>query len=337
MVFELTENLCEYPTDKEEDILICITNLLVGYYEGNHLLMATESICDFFQPKITDSRAYSALNYLKNHCSYGYDVNWSVKIVINEQRENQLELSLFFFKSTASIQPVYILGEHTQDIDFFIRITKLYFPDYNINCIPQNGGGSDTAKNFKRIQKLDSFCLVIIDTDRKYPDDDFGDTHKEVIKVYRKSLKNIRVYPLNVHEIENLLPISFLCNITNKEGKLFLNKFQKDGTKDLFRYYDIKQGITLDCIENNELYYKYAEQIYNLLYKSKKCNFAKFISEMKRNGKTKVFPGIRKDALKKYMENKNPDNSINYFNDEWIKIAKEIVTFTCSRESTPIS
>lgn len=37
------------------------------------------------------------------------------------------------------------------------------------------------------------------------------------------------------------------------------------------------------------------------------------------------------------MENKNPDNSINYFNDEWIKIAKEIVTFTCSRESTPIS
>lgn len=106
MVFELTENLCEYPTDKEEDILICITNLLVGYYEGNHLLMATESICDFFQPKITDSRAYSALNYLKNHCSYGYDVNWSVKIVINEQRENQLELSLFFFKSTASIQPV---------------------------------------------------------------------------------------------------------------------------------------------------------------------------------------------------------------------------------------
>ena len=100
MVFELTDNLCEYPLEREEQILICITNLLIGYYEGNHLLMASELLCDHFQSKLSDSRAKSALNYLKNHCSFSYDVDWIMQVVINDDKNNLHEISIDFFEKT---------------------------------------------------------------------------------------------------------------------------------------------------------------------------------------------------------------------------------------------
>lgn len=338
MVFELTDNLCEYPLEREEQILICITNLLIGYYEGNHLLMASELLCDHFQSKLSDSRAKSALNYLKNHCSFSYDVDWIMQVVINDDKNNQHEISIDFFERTSSIQPVCILGENTHDVDFFVSICKMYYEGISINHTEENGGGSFTAQKLKRLQKEKRLGLVIVDTDKKFDTDDYGKTYKEVFKAYNKNAKNIFLHTLNFHEIENLLPFSFLMKVTNKDGKCFLRKIVdiNDCLKNILRYYDIKNGVTIDAIEQNPAYYIFAEQLYNKLYKLK-GNFNKYICDLKRKKKKNVYPQIRQDAINLYLSGKNIDNSINYFEDEWRSLAKNILTFTCARENSPIS
>ena len=316
MVFELTDKLCEYPLDREEQILICVTNLLIGYYEGNHLLMASELLCDHFQSKLSDSRAKSALNYLKNHCSFSYDVDWVMQVVINDDNNNKREISIDFFEKTSSIQPVCILGENTHDVDFFVSICKMYYEGISINHVEENG----------------------VDTDKKFDTDDYGKTYKDVFKTYNKNAKHISLHTLNFHEIENLLPFSFLMKVTNREGQCFLRKIAtiNDCSKDILRYYDIKNGVTIDAIEKNPAYYIFAEQLYNKLYKLK-GNFNKYICDLKRKKKKNVYPPIRQDAINLYLSGENIDNSINYFEDEWRSLAKNILTFTCARENSPIS
>lgn len=339
MVFELTDKLCEYPLEREDQILICITNLLIGYYEGNHLLMASEQVCDYFQCKLFDSRAQSALNYLKNHCSFSYDVNWVMQVVVNDDNNNPHEISIDFFEKTSSIQPLHMLCENALDVDFFINICKMYFQYTNINYIAYNGGGSDTAQNLKRLQNSNILSLVIVDTDKRFPNDDFGETYKKVEKASRRKVKHVIFKTLNFHEIENLLPYSFLFKITNYKGRDFLKKIASigDDAKEVLRFYDMKKGITLDAIQKDELYYNFAEQLYNKLYRRNKDNFKKYIDSLIRKQNNAVFPPIRQDAINQYLNDKNKYYTNNYFENEWRMLAKIILTFSCARENSPIS
>ena len=307
MVLELTDSLCQYSSIEECDVLSCITNILIGYYEGNFLLMATENICDFFKDKVSESRAIQALVYLKNNCSFSYNVKFFFKIVINDNLNDQYELPLSFFKKTSSIQPISILGENTSDITFFTRITEELFPQTKLKYNIVNGGGSDTGNTLANLQKRFIFILVIIDSDKKYINAEYGDTYNSVEKAYNKKLKHVTFYPLDVHEIENLLPFSFLLTTTNKEGKNFLKRLKKDNhAKEILRYYDIKNGIKLKDIKNNVLYFQFAKLIYDKIYANKKNNFEKFISIKIKNSNTQIFPGIRKNAMQKFLEEKTP-------------------------------
>ena len=54
MLFELSDELINYPAAEEHKVLDSISNLLIGYYEGNHLLISSESFCDRFKNKIED-------------------------------------------------------------------------------------------------------------------------------------------------------------------------------------------------------------------------------------------------------------------------------------------
>lgn len=337
MVLELTDSLCHYSSEEEYDVLSCITNILIGYYEGNFLLMATEEICDFFADKVSELRAIQALVYLKNNCSFSYNVEYFFKIVINDNASDKYELPLSFFKKTSSIQPISILGENSSDITFFTRMTEVLFPHANLKYNIVNGGGSDTGKTLKNLQKKIIFVLVIIDSDKKYINAEYGDTYNSVKNAYNKKLKHVKFYPLDVHEIENLLPFSFLLKTTNDKGKNFLTRLRKiDNAKEILRYYDIKNGIKFIDIKSNTLYFQFAKLIYEKIYGNKKNNFELFISSIKNDDK-QIFPGIRKNAMQKFLDEKTPKMDINFFKDELETIAKIIVTLACGRNDDPIN
>lgn len=125
---------------------------------------------------------------------------------------------------------------------------------------------------------------------------------------------------------------------TNKEGKNFLKRLKKDNhAKEILRYYDIKNGIKLKDIKDNVLYFQFAKLIYDKIYANKKNNFEKFISIKIKNSNTQIFPGIRKNAMQKFLEEKTLKMDINFFKKELEEIAELIVTLACGRNDDPIN
>ena len=54
MLLELTDTLINYSNHQERMVIDSMSNILIGYYEGNHLLMASDEVCDNFAKKIKD-------------------------------------------------------------------------------------------------------------------------------------------------------------------------------------------------------------------------------------------------------------------------------------------
>ena len=48
MLFELTDTLLSYEPTEKEKVITGVTNLLIGYYEGNHLLIISDDFYDAF-------------------------------------------------------------------------------------------------------------------------------------------------------------------------------------------------------------------------------------------------------------------------------------------------
>ena len=67
MVLEIDDSVMSCVSLDEASVLSCICNILLGYYEGNYLVYASDDICDFFMEKIKDDKYKSVLNYIKNH------------------------------------------------------------------------------------------------------------------------------------------------------------------------------------------------------------------------------------------------------------------------------
>ncbi|MDY6437320.1 MAG: hypothetical protein SPK72_07085 [Bacteroidales bacterium] len=351
MLFELSDELINYPIEKEIDVIDCITNVLIGYYEGNHLLMSSESFCEKFKNKIVEDRAKRALFYLEKHLSYSYDVNWRVKVVLNDADPKKHEINLDFFNKTSAIQPTRVIGEHLNDAYFYyyIMCSMIDINDIveNTSYIPDLGGGSSSIDKIEQLfNNSDSINLGIFDSDKKHPSDNNKDRMSEKIsKRFRNKKMNVGIEIINVLEVENLIPLSFILEL-HKDKKTILNII-KIRCPELLNYYDFKEGIYYNCNADDQKYNEKIKDWYNKTYKGKE-SFDEFIKKGKSKGEPIcIFPNIGKSILKSFVEQSNVkypkriklglfDNENRLIN-EWNRIAKIMYTYTCSRKKDPIN
>ena len=351
MLFELSDELINYPIEKEIDVIDCITNVLIGYYEGNHLLMSSESFCEMFKNKILDDRAKRALFYLENHLSYSYDVNWHAKVVLNDADPKKHEINLDFFSKTSAIQPTRVIGEHLNDAYFYyyIMCSMIDINDIveNSSYIPDLGGGSSSIDKLEQFfNNSDSINLGIFDSDKKYPSDNNKDRMAEKIwKRFRNKKMNVGIEVINVLEVENLIPLSFILEL-HKDMKNLLNRIKTE-CPELLNYYDFKEGIYYNCNADDQKYNETIKDWYNTTYKGKE-DFDEFIKKGKSKGEPIcVFPNIGKGILKSFVEQSNVKHpkriKLGLFDNEsrllseWNRIAKIMYTYTCSRKKDPIN
>ena len=190
------------------------------------------------------------------------------------------------------------------------------------------------------IQKQNErFCLVIADSDKRYPNAPMGGTAESVGKVWNRNLTQIGVYTIAVHEVENLLPVGFVKekSKTNKEARNFLSKLlRSENLKFYWRYYDIKEGVCISEIESSADYYSFAEKLYKEVYGTKQ-SFEKYLAQLKLSKKEKkVFPIIRGDLLDKFVSLKESDKikfPMTLFVQECKDIAQKVVEFACCRSN----
>lgn len=353
MLFELSDELINYPAAEEHKVLDSISNLLIGYYEGNHLLMSSESFCDRFKNKIEDSRARSALHYLENHLSYSYDVDWHVKVLLRNADPNKHEIDLFFFEKTSAIQPARVIGEHINDAYFYyyVMCSMINITDIveNTSYIPDLGGGSSSLDKIDFLfRNNDSINLAIFDSDKKYPNDGNKDRMSEKLsKKYRNKKVNIGIEIINVMEVENLIPLSFILKIHKDKANIL--KRINIACPVFLNYYDFKNGIYYNGDLKNQKYNVHIRDWYNTASRGKD-DFDKFIEREKSKSSEEpicIFPSIGKQILKSFVEQANVKhpNNIKYglldgdvrLINEWNRIARIMYTFTCSRKNDPIS
>ena len=339
MLLNLDDSLLEIDNTLKERVVVCITNILIGFYEANFLVQASDEIYEFFEPLIDEDRASRSLFYLKVNNSYAYDIE-PFNIVYKDRKEvdvSNREISIFFFEKTISIQKAIILGENGNDVRYYTFMASILFPQIPISFDIMSGGGSTTSEVFDNIQKQNKrFCLVIADSDMKYPDAPLGGTAKAIEKVWNKKRAHLDVYRLSVHEAENLLPLSFVKEKAknNKNAIDFLKRIEKtDSFNSIWRCYDIKEGIKVEDIELSPDYYSFAKKVYLEVYGVKQ-SFEKYISQLKFCKRKHVMPPIRSDVLDKFVHLKDEEKvkySIFLYQQECEEIAKRVVRFACCR------
>lgn len=150
-----------------------------------------------------------------------------------------------------------MLAENEEDILFYKLLGQYYIlqnqmGNIKIDFEPRNGGGSTTYMVLQGIlTSRDRMSLCIVDSDKKYASAEPRETMKKVQEIVDgKTRDHFDVIFLDVHEIENLLPLSVLEDIVEKlkiddkgiEFMKFLLSQDASKTSPVF-YYDVKKGI----------------------------------------------------------------------------------------------
>lgn len=331
-----------YSRDQENVVFQGLSNLLKGYEEGNLVLMASYELCEFFVHVLKNERDKVVMNYLGNHNAFSYSTNWNTVVVIKDADPQKHEIEISFFDSTSKIQPPTLLCENLNDSQFYYKLCS-YLSGNSENINGKNirgGGGSTLADELENIVlHNDSFCLAIVDSDEKYPNCPSGGTYKAVMDKTLDLGANNFIYKINVHEIENLVPSSYLlgCTRKNKKSNRFVQKILSLSNKDeILKYYDIKDGISFSAIQSNPEYYAFAEMIYNsFLPKNHKEEFKNYLCKMKKTGY--VFPSINSKLLEYFLNKPDFSKSDYYLQQEYKNIKNIVFTFLCSRVDDPIN
>ena len=344
MVIELTDGLAQCPKDKMDALSVSIENLLIGYYEGNHILMISAPFCKYIRDHnlIKSDRAYKALYVIEENGAYDLHVLWHLLVVLENADPAKHEVDYSFFTLARTILPTAFLCENLDDIKFYMQLAERYFPNTRMISTNYHGGGGTTAEVFCHIKKLKVPCLVILDSDVKYPGCKKGDTAKRCLSRYKKENGYIEVKMLDVHEAENLLPIEFLKTVATSKASTFLKLLEAKRMLDKLIYLDIKEGVRKEDVINDLNYKSFCEEIYDKLYKKGANNFAKYIGQ-KKNDSDYIFVPITSKLLEKYIDSHSQLNKNNFlYHDDIMtpyrkQIAELVQTFTCCRGLDPLN
>ena len=92
MLFNLTDSLCDYSQENKDEVITCVSNLLLGYCESKLLLRLSRRVIEHFSPLIIDTKARKALNYL-NRTSYTArlfnDLAYHIDVVLRKKEKTK--------------------------------------------------------------------------------------------------------------------------------------------------------------------------------------------------------------------------------------------------------
>lgn len=345
MVLELTDELIAYDDSDERLVVECISNLLLGYYESNHFLLASELFCSYFSGLISEGRVSRALNHLRNNNGVYPDVMWTKKVRLDKNvTKGDDDLPISFFQKTVSIQPSVLLCENFLDVKFYTRLCEEYHSAYGLALNGMMGGGQTTKDVFRKLRRSNQISLTIVDSDIKYPGAPKGATASGVESINANRLAHVGLYVLNVHEVENLIPFDCLYEHSYKgKAKVFMRKLKAKGLYKYIQYYDVKHGFRTKDVKDSAGLKSYAEQLYNDIFPKSKGKFSKFLKECQtkddesgREGKAGVFPALRCDMLDKFLECSNQISQSDIFEPERKHIADLVYTYACARSKDVI-
>lgn len=170
--------------------------------------------------------------------------------------KNEILLDLNRQEFTNDIIPLATLVlENSNDNLVFSKIASFVLKKKNLSNFFTNyhvvlGGGNTMIAECSNFLMTNPLTFAICDSDKKSPECEIGDTAKGVMKVFEKFNKSEHYFQLNVHEVENLLPLCILKETARPE-QLPAVKFLEHSAKvqpECYKYYDLKEGFKYNQI-----------------------------------------------------------------------------------------
>lgn len=176
--------------------------------------------------------------------------------VIRRGNVSVISIPLFQVKNMSLRSPTEVIYEEIQD-DFIYEIISRWYLRANVspgllnrNYRAVHGGGGRTFAVYSAAQnRNDQFCLCITDSDKKFPTDLPGPTSAQVKATHRISQALSHHLDLDFHEVENLVPLSFLKReCTSPLAQAITDKIKgvdAAGFPEAKLYWDYKKGLSL--------------------------------------------------------------------------------------------
>ncbi len=210
--------------------------------------------------------------------------------------------------------------------------TILNNPNLPTRSTPIQGGGSRTFAAYDLKQKdANTFCLCITDSDKKYPDDEPGETSSKVRNIEDAKKPLSFHLDLDFHEIENLIPLSFLDRLagTEEAKKIIaeLRKAENNQNKVAKLYWDFKKGLRGHYVKTCEGFRGYWHQALDAapLTCAVECTLSRCDCFL-------IKPWPLKQDLKSAIERKETmdPSECEVTQNLWSEIGKTIVSWTIS-------
>lgn len=263
----------------ENEIKKLFFNLARHYRDNNHLIYGDTNLLRNIRNKHFNNEIDTFIDFIidkERHLlpvidSLLIQINICDKQTVKKNINNKKEYRYFdynYFLRPDMYNKSELVCENLTDCNFYLNATnyflrKKYNQKLNFNIRKILGGGSTTNKVVKDVINEKHFCLCIVESDLKYPDDTQGKTADNVDNIPDSVM--LKKLILKINEMENLVPLSLLNNISGSkcEQKGILNFLCKlhdeEKCKDKEKhclYIDLKKGFKLDSksISNQNLF-----------------------------------------------------------------------------------
>lgn len=353
MIFKIDKSCLDVICLGDEDAIAVLEQLaLYRRRQKNYIFAEKEVLEKLMLQKYFSKTARSVFLSLYNNSSedklYLKSVNKYINIVSNKiNKENCIEIpvELTSISEIDICNSTVLITENQEDASFYKLIAKHYIDYKRLKGIKicfeiKPGGGDNTARVLEEtVISRERLCLCIVDSDRKFPDDSGGTTKMHVENFAADKSQDIwKVRILDVHEVENLIPIEWMekCNTENcipLEAIDFLKHLKRKVPEEKDNapvyYFDIKDGIKKDKFvptdNKNERFRDY---------------WNKYIEEYGidlKNAKNidceHIIKGINKKILDKVLKefgNKNIHIKIeDYLIDKWLSLGIDLFSWGC--------
>ena len=254
-----------------------------------------------------------------------------------------------------------LVTENLLDAVFFNYVARYYlrkthFTGVTIRFEATPGGGSTTCDVVKH-EILDKrrFCLVIVDSDKKYPDQaNYGDTAGKIVSVIDLHPSEVcKHYVMEkVMEVENLIPHRIVKVYAS--DKTDSDVMDRDVT-----YYDMKVGLTLKGLYDDKVFdyqnsvfpeLDYSQRVEAKSHSNCRKEYEQYIDNHQLNNELKHGFGsdllknvtcacdeignVRYPELSEEMMNKiRPEDLTAEQAEEWEHIGEFMFTWTCGLPS----
>ena len=278
MLFYLDNSLIVDAGHQEyRPILKSVHNLATQAVEGHHLLLGDVEVIDHFRsvfendvivgPLFRKLASNMAINSIPSSITFYMEIILGVN---NQKVVNGVtiyQMNYTHFSSLDASGQTMAIGEDLNDVKVFEHILRWFInrthSNLHYSLHPLGGNGRNINRVVQNELNSQHITICIIDTDMKYPNyTPAPDSTYSLCLPVGIGVPFYKFVPLNVHEIENIIPLNYIDSFdiwTTGTANDVRNKrafdFLRSQANDLLPFFDYKKGIRNNIDLTSSPYY----------------------------------------------------------------------------------